>query len=256
MSDEHFDNLHCDLALLRRHHEQARVADAPIFKFGDTFCAMQGKWDKRADQDELRAEVQGNAYLDKLIQLGAKLYSPYADLIAFISEGNHEASVLKHNQVSLVHGLAERLKIAGASVLTGPITGCVRLRVMLGSKTNVQCRDIHYHHGYGGGGEVTRGMIDNNRTRSRYMADIYYAGHIHRRNDDENVMLYWDKSGKRRKRDQLFLRGAAYKMDEEQTWHNERGGGARPLGGWWLDISYHRGGGYTYELDINSARAK
>jgi len=88
-ADEHWDNAHCDLALLKRHHEEAHDIGAPILKFGDVFCAMQGKWDRRADRTQLRAEHQGNNYLDQLVDTAVDWYSPYAEDIALISPGNH-----------------------------------------------------------------------------------------------------------------------------------------------------------------------
>lgn len=82
-------------------------------------------------------------------------------------------------------------------------------------------------------------MIDNNRTRSQYMADIFYSGHIHRRNKDENVIVSMDtRNGSLRRRQQLFLRGGAYKDDLRSRWQVQRGQAARPMGGWWLRFRY------------------
>ena len=65
LSDEHHDNLLCDRELLAKHLSEAREWNAPTLHVGDTFCAMQGKWDKRADQNQLRPELRGNNYLDR-----------------------------------------------------------------------------------------------------------------------------------------------------------------------------------------------
>ena len=47
-ADVHWDNPHCDRTLYRRHLDLAKERDAAILNVGDWFCAMQGKYDKRA----------------------------------------------------------------------------------------------------------------------------------------------------------------------------------------------------------------
>ena len=39
-SDEHADNAHSDLDLIRKHMAEAVDRGAPVMKFGDTYCAM------------------------------------------------------------------------------------------------------------------------------------------------------------------------------------------------------------------------
>jgi hypothetical protein len=58
-SDVHHDNPKCNQALEKQHLDEAAEYDAPIIDNGDLFCAMQGKWDKRADKAALRPEHQG-----------------------------------------------------------------------------------------------------------------------------------------------------------------------------------------------------
>jgi len=233
MSDEHMDNAHSDLSLIRQHHEQAIERNAPILKFGDTFCAMQGKWDKRADQDQLREELRGNHYLDRLKDYAESLYKPYAKNIAVVAPGNHETSISMRHQTSLTECLVDRLRRAGGNTVMGGFTGFVRIRMACHGKRKSYI--LHYHHGYGGGGEVTRGMIDQNRTRGQYHADIYYSGHIHRRNMDENEIVTVSPEGVAIRKTQLFLRGGAYKREDGAGgWHVEKGRSARPCGGWWL----------------------
>tara|TARA_R110000868_G_scaffold39869_4_gene138422 strand:+ start:3031 stop:3873 length:843 start_codon:yes stop_codon:yes gene_type:complete len=228
MSDEHWDNKECDRDLLRRHHEEAVKKGAPILKFGDTFCAMQGKWDKRADMNQLRPEHHTNKYLDSLVNTATEWYKPYKDNIALITPGNHEQSILDRHETDLIDRLTSHLGIA-----KGDYWGYVLLR--LKSRERTQTHVLHYHHGYGGGGEVTRGMIDNNRTRGQYDADLFYSGHIHRRNYDENVITTVTAQGRLTQRTQRFLRGSTYK-NETRGWHASGGRAGRPLGGWWVTI--------------------
>jgi hypothetical protein len=234
MSDEHWDNAHADQDRIRRDHKEAVARDALILKFGDTFCAMQGKWDKRSDQNELRPEHRGNNYLDRLVSTAADFYKPYAKHIGLISRGNHETAIAARHQTDLIDRLTGHLRDAGGPTLAAPYAGFVRFRFHWPGTTETVSKDLCYHHGYGGGGEVTRGMIDNNRTRSQYDADVFYSGHIHRVNSDENQIIRMNQQGKLSTHTQVFLRGGAYKEDHHGGWSVGGGRGARPLGGWWL----------------------
>jgi hypothetical protein len=123
MADEHADNAHSDLALLKRHHDEARELNAPILKFGDTFCAMEGKWDRRKSEAALRPEMRGGNYFDKLVSWHTGLYMPYAKQIAVVSDGNHEASILQHHQTDLAERLVHNLRMVGSPALHMPFTG-------------------------------------------------------------------------------------------------------------------------------------
>jgi hypothetical protein len=255
-SDHHFDNAHCDLGLLRNHMETAVELDAPIFAIGDTFCAMQGKWDKRADTSELRPEFMGGNYLDRLVDEAEKFYSPFASHLAIMSNGNHEDSIMARHQTDLTERLVGGLRKGGGNTIRGGYMGFVNFSFAMqkpsnGEKAKSHNYTMHYHHGYGGGGEVTRGLIDNSRTRSQYMADIYFSGHIHRRNADDNVIVSLDsRNGVITQKSQLFLRGGSYKDDYQGNWQRSRGQSARPMGGWWLRFRLRRNGnGSHVQLD-------
>jgi hypothetical protein len=240
-SDEHADNKQADLDLIRKQDQQAVDIGAPILKLGDTMCAMEGKWDKRASESHLRPEMRGGNYLDRLVNFHAELCRPFAANIAIISDGNHETAMLKHHQTDLLERLVSTLRQDGSPALHMPFTGFVRIRFEDQHK-HADSKVLHYHHGYGGGGEVTRGLIDNSRTRGQYAADIYYSGHIHRRNLDENVMMTLDRAGNVVERTQLFLRGSCYKREgmDGGGYHVEKGRSARPLGGWWVHFDVER----------------
>jgi hypothetical protein len=154
LADEHADNAHSDLALIRKHHAEAVALGAPILKFGDTFCAMEGKWDRRASESALRPEMRGGNYLDKLVSFHTDLYLPYAKNIAVVSDGNHETSILKHHQTDLLERLTQNLRTFGAPCEHMPFTGFVRFKFDLGNQHR-ESKTLQYHHGYGGGGEVT-----------------------------------------------------------------------------------------------------
>lgn len=260
-SDHHVDNKHCNHALLRNHLDTAMEIGAPVFVWGDTFCAMQGKWDKRADTAELIPELQGGNYLDRLVDFATEFYRPYAKNIAIISNGNHEDSIEKRHQTDLTERLASNLRSIGGVTMRGQYMGFVGFGAKIeregrGYNPSSWSRSLCWHHGYGGGGEVTRGLIDNNRTRSQYFADIFYSGHIHRRNEEENVIVSLDqRSGQIVRRTQLFLRGGAYKDDSQSRWQIQRGQAARPMGGYWLRFRVFRERKGSRVVDITPIKA-
>ena len=252
ISDAHWDNQHCDRAALKRDLDEAKAGGHPVIMIGDFFCAMQGKWDKRADPKQLREEHRGGRYLDLLIETAAKWLEPYAECLALITYGNHETSILAHHQTDILQRLHQELThFKNYKGHLGAYAGFLKVQTQksLGSSGGALNTVIAWNHGYGGGGEVTRGMIDNSRTRSQAYADIYIGGHIHRRNSDENILLELDEPRNViRRRSQWFLRSSTYKQEtgavenDISGWHVEKGRGERPVGGWWLEFQAEREG--------------
>ena len=96
-SDRHWDNPHSDRKLQKKHLEQAKERNAKILDFGDLFCVMQGKYDRRASKSNVRPEHQKDNYLDAVVNTAVDWFSPYADLFAMISEGNHESAIRRNH---------------------------------------------------------------------------------------------------------------------------------------------------------------
>jgi predicted phosphodiesterase len=237
MSDLHWDSAHCEREILKSHLEAAKKENAMIIMAGDVFDLMQGKWDPRRDQSVLRPEHRGNCYLDSVLETAVEWFKPYAKTIALISPGNHETSVQARNDTDIIQRFADGLRPHGFRGAVGQYWGWVLFQSHI-NKT-VLSRRIHYHHGYGGGGEVTRGLIDNSRTRGMYEGgDVYLSGHIHRRNADENNPIRVTSTGKLEMAQQFFLRCAAYKNEHKDGWHVSKGRAARPIGGWAIDFTY------------------
>jgi hypothetical protein len=180
--DRHHDNLHADHRMELNHLEKAREYNAPIIDIGDFFCLMQGKYDPRKSYTDMRPELTTGPYLDRVIDTAETFYEPYADLFAVIGQGNHEASVLKHNETDMTRRIANRLQRASSEpdrAFAGGYGGWVVLRFRW-HKTKRQTLRLKYHHGHGGGGPVTKGVIQTNR-RAVFLpdADIIVTGHIH-----------------------------------------------------------------------------
>lgn len=239
LSDVHLDNALCDRKILKRHLDQALTSGSPVFFGGDFYDAMQGKKDRRSCSREADPRHMQEDYFDQLIDDGLEFLTPYAPVIAMFNYGNHETSVLKHNHTDLIQRTVQGLRQKGSPVVAGQYDGFVHF--LFNTKKNCfSSKFLYYHHGYGGGGPITQGVIDNSRTRSAVVADVYWSGHIHQRNDCENIIETCNRFGKTELRQQIFLRTSTYKREGHKGtmgFHKEGGRANRPVGGWWLHFS-------------------
>lgn len=238
-ADRHHDSIHCNRDLELRHLEKARERNAIIMDCGDLFCAMQGKYDPRASMDDIRREDVGEDYLDRIVTHAAEFYGPYADLFAVLGHGNHETSIRKRHGIDLTAQLVQRLNSEyGGTARPGLYAGYVLLRFSYGKS---ETKRIKYHHGAGGGGPVTRGVIQTNR-QAVWMpsADIVVNGHTH----DAWVVPVGREEltqrGRTRRGLMWFVRTPGYKdefADGAAGFHNESWRGPKPIGCVWAHFT-------------------
>ena len=246
-SDRHHDNAHTSHKLERKHLEIVKATKAGIIDVGDLHCAMQGKWDKRADLTAARPEQQNGRYLDSLVECAADFYAPYGENFITIGRGNHEQSILKQHETDLTERTCERMsQLSGHKVHAGGYGGWVRF-IFHESQTRRQMVNLKYWHGAGGGGPVTRGVISTNRM-AVYLPDAHLVvtGHTH---DQWLVPIGRERLTQRggvTMDEQLHVRCGTYKdeyQDGHSGWHIERGGPPKTLGAMWL--KFHRDGNHV-----------
>ena len=114
------------------------------------------------------------AYLNALADVAIKRYKPFAPWWWVMGKGNHETAVLKNKNTDLtsmlVHGMNTPTPEGPESfVQIGGYGGWVRFQFTM-RKTVKYSLNLKYHHGAGGGGPVTRGVIDTNR-QAVYLPD-------------------------------------------------------------------------------------
>ena len=110
-ADRHLDSKHSDLRLQKKHLNEAKANNWPVLDIGDMMDAMQGAKDPRACRSELLPFLSAkDEYFDAVVDYAYDFVSPYARQFALITPGNHETSVLKHNNTNLPKRLVKRMK--------------------------------------------------------------------------------------------------------------------------------------------------
>jgi hypothetical protein len=178
ISDVHLDSVHCDRVKLKEHLDLALERNAPVFIFGDLLDLMQGKYDPRSNKGDLNPKYNTARYIDEVIKDVVEFLTPYKSILAFYSPGNHETSVEKRIEYGIVDKICYQLEMS-----QGNYSGYIYCRFFayLEEGTKVPLI-IGYHHGYGGGGPVTRDSIQTAR-KAVYLPDanVVISGHTHDR---------------------------------------------------------------------------
>lgn len=243
LSDIHWDNPHCDRRALKKHLDLAKEEGAKVMINGDFFCLMQGKYDPRRSKKDIRPEHNKVNYLDAVIEDAVGWFGDYADTIVFIAYGNHETAIIKNVETDPLQRFVDLFNYTykpEQPIVTGGYGGWLTLQFR--ASTSDKSYKIHYYHGSGGGGPVTRGVIQNQRKMADVDgADCIWMGHVH-----ELYAMYQSKAGLDSRRmpilkDVLHVRTGTYKDeygDGAFGWHVERGVPAKSLGCITLDFYY------------------
>lgn len=238
-SDHHFDHVDCDRALLRYHLDQAIERNAGVLVLGDLFCAMQGKMDRRASKPELRPEYLVPGYMDAIVDDAVSWYAPYASALWLLTYGNHETKVASYSETDILRRFWRELsrQPGGESIRLGSYAGWLSFDCQLDGLPTQRLR-LRYHHGWGGGGPVTLGVIGTNRQASSADYDIYAQGHIHESWSVARMRETVDAEGRAAVRRVPHICAGTYKDEGRRGmgWHVETGKPPKPKGGYWLHL--------------------
>lgn len=236
-SDAHWDNPDSNWDLQKAHLDEAVERKAGVLDFGDLFCAMQGKWDKRSSKEKLRPEHQAYDYLDALVRTAADWHQPYAHNWVAQGLGNHETSILKRHETNLTERWCQTLRDrTGAPMLITGYSGWVQFLFKV--STQRHSKNLWHIHGYAGGGQVTKDMIQANRQQVYVEnADIMVSGHTHDQWSMRFERTSLNSAGNVVRKNAVYIKCPTYK-DEYKTgeggWHIETGKPPKPLGAYWL----------------------
>ena len=255
LSDLHWDNPKCDRRLLKKHLDEALSRNAKVILNGDTFCLMQGRYDGRSMKGDIRPEHNTNTYIDSIIQDAVNWFAPYKDILTVIGYGNHETSVLKRAETDVLRRFVDLFNMThSSSLMLGGYGGYIVFKASrdqhLTNHSRTVSFKVKYFHGSGGGGIVTKGVIQNNRMATFiHGVDCIWQGHVHElyHHTDMVEVLQTGSKYKSELRPLHHIRTSTYKEefgDQFGGWHVERGAPPKPLGGYWLTLEYDR-----YTLD-------
>jgi hypothetical protein len=244
LSDIHWDNPHCNRSLLKKHLDQALAENCDVLINGDLFCVMGGKADKRGVKSTIRPEHQKDNYFDAVVNDAIDWFKPYANIIKVIGYGNHETSILKYQETDLIErfvfGLNRECK---TNIQAGGYGGWVVYKFHRKGRPDRSTGSfkIKYYHGSGGGGPVTKGVIQFNRMSTFVEgADMIWMGHVHEDNEVTYITESLNHSNNVELKSILMVRTSTYKEEYNEGkggWHIERGGPPKHLGGRWLEIT-------------------
>ena len=243
ISDAHIDNKHSDVKLLKKHLDEAVQKDAKILINGDSLDVMQGKKDPRSSKSDLREELKGSNYLDRVVDYAVEFFKPYAKHISLIAKGNHETSINNHLETDLLRRVVDRLNSETGSRIT--LGGYKNWHI-----THIQMGNFAYkyrifmHHGYGGAAPVTKGKIQHSRV-AEYIegADVIWMGHTHTDYEHVRTIEALNNSNRIVSKNILEIRTSTYKEEYfgvDTGWHIERGAGPKSLGGRWVEVNIKR----------------
>lgn len=245
ISDAHWDHPQHQAKRYKRVIDEAVELGAPIIYNGDTLCLMQSTRDRRATKGTTKAEHDEQDYFRAVAVDFVEEHRHAAANVALIGYGNHETAPLKHCNVDPVRMLADQFqRLTGNKPIVGGYRGWILFRVFRSGKGQGGGVRLYYFHGAGGGGPVTKGVIQTAR-RNAFIdgADIIWTGHVHERWLVDTPTIACSQNGVESVRTRWHLSTPGFKEEfagAKKGWHVERGAPPKPIGAAWLKIFQDR----------------
>lgn len=239
-SDLHHDSPEWQRRLYHKHAKLATERGAMFVDLGDLFDVINSTGDKRGGKGGNRAEDEQPAYLDTLVDHAVEEFRPYADNWIYAGTGNHEAKIVKmHNTDLSTRFVREMNRVRSESlppIFRAGYDGWIVFQFEHEGGGRNQAFAAKLHHGHGGGGEVTKGVIQDHRmAASTEGYSLFVSGHVHEQYMLKHTVESLDHQNKVRVIERQHVRVASYKSDFRAdgapTWHTQRGGRTKPLGG-------------------------
>lgn len=180
LGDLHWDHPRSDRRTLKRILDDAVEQDAWIVLLGDLFCVMQHKKDGRHMKGDVRPEHMVADYFGAVVDTAVEWFKPYADRIWISLIGNHGTAIIKHNEIDLMNAFVRQLNNETGSNIIYPGYSTYAMLRTTSHGTRRETKKFWLAHGHGGGGEVTKGVLQAQRRAVTYPdAEFVLSGHIH-----------------------------------------------------------------------------
>ena len=224
-SDIHLDSGNHSAKQFAYDISEAVEKDCRIYIGGDLGEIILPTDQKRYDKG--RDTIGPDAAINYIVEMHFEALRPYVDYIDWIGWGNHEDSALKYNNYDVIRGVITLLNHVRQKSLApihhGGYKSYIRWRFSHGENRHTKTVDVLHYHGKGGNSPVTKGMIDINRLRCHYVADVYWLGHKHTNiaDPDSKIVLAQNDMIKRKQVISFFTAG--YQESFKQEDYNKSG---------------------------------
>lgn len=187
LSDIHIDSPGFDESRFISDMDYLASKDAAVFINGDLVDGIFPTDRKRYSRSA--NPCNEDAQINSVAEYVANKLMQYADYIDYIGIGNHEATIVKYNNVDIIKMIVDILNSKRSKELE-PIrrSGYVGfINLAFSRKKEAVRRFVLWRdHGKGGASPVTKGTILLNRLYTTYDADMYWLGHSHQSLIDPN----------------------------------------------------------------------
>jgi len=249
ISDIHFDSLHCDVELLKKHLDEIKRKNGHVYIYGDVFDVMGCYGDPRSKfQDVNPKYFDRGEYLNLVVEDAVNFFTPYVKNIRMISEGNHESEIRKRRDVDILSWFVRSLNDQGGNIAKGFYSGWNELIFENNTKTSALL--THYHHGKGGNAKRSKGILNAQLdTMENPDCDFVFRGHTHQKfHDPSNVKYRVNLTNKKiSKKTTHYVQTGSYKDGTGMGiggWEVQKGFMPSRLGGWFIDFNVLIKGGF------------
>jgi len=249
ISDIHFDSMHCDVELLKKHLDIIKRKDGHIYIYGDVFDVMGCYGDPRSKfQDVNPKYFDRGEYLNLVVEDAVNFFTPYVKNIRMISEGNHESEIRRRRDVDILSWLVRSLNDQGGNIAKGFYSGWNEF--VFAQKGRSSSILTHYHHGKGGNAKRSKGILNAQLdTMENPDCDFVFRGHTHQKFHDPSNVKYRVNLTKKvvKKKTTHYIQTGSYKDGTgmgKSGWEVQKGFMPSRLGGWFVDFNVVISNGY------------
>jgi hypothetical protein len=232
--------------------------DIPMVFMGDLFDGINSRYDPRKGNGPTKDADKKTAYFYRIVETVFDILKPYAHLIKVLIKGNHCLKIEKHNEVDLLHMLADKIEIeTGERPQVLGWSGFMRVNMDKGKQGDgIVSANVMLKHGESLG-VVTRGNLSPNRLNDKYEGfDLFVFAHGHQCSFNASGRTWIDHNGNKRTKKLYYCQAPSFKKSWEDNdgvgFWEEKNLGPRAIGAWVVEFSRGIGGKHKNEPAIKA----